>query len=228
MATAKHMAHYNEAHPVPLVVTHYINLICMCFLIFTGFMIHFPYIASIMGVCRGLHIACGIILGINLIVRIIFMFTIKSAPTQGTRIIDKDYKNWFPQADNRHQMVPQLKYYLFAKKQHPLTAKFNPLQKIAYWFAGLLIIFMLITGLSLWEVTAPAFAWLTAAWGGAMSMRIIHYFGMFVMIIFMIAHIYLVALDGMATFKSMFARREHGGLVYDPEKHSVVGEDNTI
>ena len=51
MATAKHMAHYNEAHPVPLVVTHYINLICMCFLIFTGFMIHFPYIASIMGVC---------------------------------------------------------------------------------------------------------------------------------------------------------------------------------
>ncbi|MGI6591525.1 MAG: cytochrome b/b6 domain-containing protein [Eggerthellaceae bacterium] len=223
-----HMAHYNEAHPVPLVVTHYINLICMCILIFTGFMIHYPYISSIMGPCRGIHICCGIIVGINLIVRVIFMFTVKGAPTQGTRVLDKDYKNWFPQVDNRHQMGPQLKYYLFMKKEHPLTAKFNPLQKLAYWFAGLLILFMVITGLSLWEVTAPAFAGLTAAWGGAMSMRIIHYFGMFVMIIFMIAHIYLVCLDGMPTFKSMFARREHGGLVYDPEKHSIVGEDNSI
>ena len=175
-----------------------------------------------------MHIGCGIIVFVNLVVRVIFMFTIKSAPTQGTRIVEKDIKNWLPQADNRHQMGPQFKYYLFMKKQHPLTAKFNPLQKIAYWFAGLLILFMFITGLSLWEVTAPAFSGLVAAVGGAMNMRIIHYFGMFVMIIFMIAHIYLVALDGMATFKSMFARREHGGLVYDPEKHSVVGEDHTI
>ena len=61
-----------------------------------------------------------------------------------------------------------------------------------------------------------------------MSVRIFHWFGMFVMIIFMIAHIYLVILDGVPTMKAMFMRKEHGGFVYDPEKKVIVGKDESI
>ena len=38
-----HLAHYKEAHPLPFVITHWVNLICMFSLIFTGFYIHYPH-----------------------------------------------------------------------------------------------------------------------------------------------------------------------------------------
>ncbi len=49
-----------------------------------------------------------------------------------TREVDKDYKNWLPQQANRHQLWPWIKYYLFLKKDHPISAKYGVLQKIAY------------------------------------------------------------------------------------------------
>jgi Ni/Fe-hydrogenase 1 B-type cytochrome subunit len=87
------------------------------------------------------------------------------------------------------------------------------------------------TGLALWSPTAqmPFFAAGVAAVGGAMSMRIIHYFGMFVFIIFMIIHIYMaVAEGGKPLVKLMFCRKEHGGITYDINTHALAGEDHSI
>ena len=44
------------------VVTHWINLVSMILLILTGFIIHYPFIAGIMGICRGVHLFCGFVL----------------------------------------------------------------------------------------------------------------------------------------------------------------------
>ena len=40
---------------MPFVVTHWINLVSMAFLIITGILIHFPLIPGSMGIVRGLH-----------------------------------------------------------------------------------------------------------------------------------------------------------------------------
>ena len=48
---------------------------------------------------------------------------------------------------------------------------------------------------------------------------------MFVFIIFMFIHIYLANVEGTEPTKLMFFHKEHGGLVYDPEKHVIVGDD---
>ena len=55
---------------------------------------------------------------------------------------------------------------------------------------------MFYTGLALWVPTSeiPFFAAGTSLVGGIMSMRIIHYFMMFVFICFMFIHIYLPTL----------------------------------
>ena len=66
-----HLAHYREAHPMPFVITHWINLVCMILLIVTGFSIHFPFWPAFMGIARGVHVFCGFILFINCIVRVI-------------------------------------------------------------------------------------------------------------------------------------------------------------
>lgn len=225
------LAQYKEAHPLPMVITHYINLICMILLICSGILIHYPFIAGTMGVCRGLHIFCGIVLVINCIVRIIFAFTIKTAPAEGTRQTETDIKSWLPGDDNRHQFIQWIKFYLFMRKDHPLGAKYNPLQKLSYILVAVLILAMGYTGLCLWSTTANIgiFAAGTAAVGGAMSMRIIHYFGMFVFIIFMIIHVYLaVSEGGIPVVKMMFSHKEHGGLTYDIHTHALSGEDHSI
>ena len=219
-----HLAHYKEAHPLPFVVTHWINLTAMIFLIITGFLIHFP-VSGTMGVARGLHVFFGFVIFINCIVRIIMAFFVESAPTGGTRETVKDYKTWLPQADNRHQGAEWVKYYLFMKEDHPLSAKLGVPQKLSYLLIPILIIIMFITGLCLWVPTSTAMQGLTNALGGAMSVRIIHYFLMYVFIIFMFIHVYLANIEGTEPTKLMFFRKEHGGLVYDPEKHVIVGED---
>ncbi|MDD6651695.1 MAG: cytochrome b/b6 domain-containing protein [Eggerthellales bacterium] len=216
-----HLAHYKEAHPLPFVITHYVNLVCMIILILTGFMIHFPSLPVAEGVMRGPHILCGFILVINAIVRVILAFVLESAPTLGTRITVKDYKVWLPQADNKHQLIPWLKYYFFLKKEHPIAAKYGVPQKLAYIAVFFLILLMFWTGTALWEPTAglPFNQWLIGFCGGLMSLRIVHYFGMFVFLIFMLIHIYLCCMEGVACLKLMFLRKETPGAEYDVLKH---------
>lgn len=225
-----HLAHYREAHPLPFVITHWINLICMILLIITGFCIHYPFFEGFMGIVRGVHIFCGIVLTINCIVRVILAFFVKSAPTGGTRKTVTDYKTWLPQKDNRHQAGAWIKYYLFIKKDHPLSAKLGVPQKITYVLVPVLILVMAYTGFALWSVTAgaPPFAAGVELVGGAMSMRIIHYFLMYVFIAFMFLHIYLANVEGLAPSKLMLFRKEHGGLTYDPDKHVIDGEDYSV
>lgn len=222
-----HLAHYREAHPLPFRITHWVNLVAMAFLIATGFYIHFPWVPSCMGIARGLHLFCGFVIMTNVAVRVILAFFVKSAPTGGTRETVTDYKTWLPQADNRHQGIEWIKYYLFLKKDHPLSAKLGVPQKISYLAVPVLIAFMFFTGLCLWPPTAnlPFFESAIVFMGGAMSVRIIHYVMTFVFILFTMLHIYLANIEGLAPTKLMFFGIEHAGLVYDPDKHVIVGED---
>lgn len=225
-----HLAHYKEAHPTAFRVTHWVNLICMALLILTGFLIHFPFWGAVMGVARGLHVFCGMVLLVNCVVRIVMAFLLNSAPTGGTRNMVKDYKTWLPQDDNRHQLGSWIKYYLFIKKDHPLSAKLGVPQKLSYLAVAVLILIMAYTGFCLWVPTSSwtFFAAGTSLVGGMMSMRIIHYFMMFVFICFSMIHIYLVFIEGTEPAKLMLAGKEHGGLVYNPDAHVIVGEDHSV
>ncbi|MDR0499759.1 MAG: cytochrome b/b6 domain-containing protein [Coriobacteriales bacterium] len=223
-----HLAHYREAHPLVFVITHWINLIAMLVLIFTGFYIHFPFFAGFMGIARGAHVFCGIVLLFNCIFRCIAAFIVKSAPAGGTRKLQPDYKSFFPQKDNRHQLGAWIKYYLFFKKDHPLGGKYGVPQKISYLAIPFLILIIAFTGFCLWGPTMfnGPFAAFNDLVGGLMITRIIHYYLMWVFILFMFIHIYLANVEGLAPTKMMFAWKEHGGLVYDPEVHNIVGNDD--
>ncbi len=139
---------------MPFVLTHWINLLAMFFLALSGFYIHFPIVPGLMGLARGTHFFWMFVLLINLIVRIILMFVVKDAVMPNTREVDYDYKNWLPQKANRHQMWPWIKYYLFLKKDHPISAKYGVLQKIAYIVTPFLILAAAYTGFCLWGPTS--------------------------------------------------------------------------
>ena len=106
--------------------------------------------------------------------------------------------------------------------------KVNPMSGCLWSFIPVLIIVMFYTGMCLWVPTMnlPFFAAGTNLVGGLMSMRIIHYFMMFVFIAFTLLHAYLANIEGLAPSMLMFFGKEHGGLTYDIEKHNISGKDD--
>jgi Ni/Fe-hydrogenase 1 B-type cytochrome subunit len=210
---------YREAHPLVFVLNHWINLLAMCFLTLSGFYIHFPIFGGLMGLARGTHFFWMFVLLINCAVRIVLAFFVKDAVMPDTREVETDIKNWLPQAANRHQLVPWVKYYLFLKKDHPISAKYGVLQKIAYIVTPFLILAAAYTGFCLWGPTSmwPFFRagtiavanWFNAGGGGdPMPMRILHYYIMWVILIFTAAHVYLANIYNFAPSAMIFAWKE--------------------
>ncbi|MHB1020618.1 MAG: cytochrome b/b6 domain-containing protein, partial [Coriobacteriia bacterium] len=196
-------AHYREAHPLVFVMTHWINLVCMIMLAFSGFYIHYPFFDGYMGVARGMHFVAMFVILINLTFRVIAAFFVKTAVDLGSREVDTDIKNWLPQEKNKHQMIETLKYYLFFRKEGVISAKYGSLQKIAYLATVPLTYLMAYTGFSLYGPTADwgFFAGGTALVGGPMNMRIIHYFMMWVFIVFTMIHAYLANIYNFSPSK---------------------------
>jgi Ni/Fe-hydrogenase 1 B-type cytochrome subunit len=212
---------YREQHPLVFVITHWINLLAMVFLMFSGLYIHYPIFGGFMGVARGTHFFWMFALLINLIVRIVLAFVVKTAVRQNTREVDLDIKNWLPQKENRHQLIPWVKYYLFMKKEHPISAKYGVLQKIAYIATVPLTLIAAYTGFCLWGPTSdwPIFlagTTMVADWfnnglpaGAAlMPMRIVHYWMMWMILIFTFAHVYLASIFGFAPLRIIFRWQE--------------------
>lgn len=223
-----HPAHYREAHPFIFVMTHWINLVAMVALAFSGFYIHYPFFAGFMGVARGMHFFFMYVLLINLAVRIIAAFFVKSATRLGSREVDTDIKNWLPQKLNRHQFGAWLKYYLFLKKDYPIGAKYGVLQKIAYIATVPLTLAAAYTGFAIYApvMDLAFFTVGTDAVGGQMNMRIIHYYLMWAFILFTAIHAYLANVKGFAPSKMIFAWKEEEGLQLDAEGKVVGGTDH--
>ncbi|HSQ21976.1 MAG TPA: cytochrome b/b6 domain-containing protein [Coriobacteriia bacterium] len=205
-------AHYREAHPLVFVITHWINLICMVMLAFSGFYIHFPFFGGFMGVARGMHFVAMYVILINLTFRIIATFFVKTAVDLGSREVDTDIKNWLPQAKNKHQFFETVKYYLFLRKEAVISAKYGSLQKIAYLATIPLTYFMAYTGFAIYGPTMNwgLFAGGVDMVGGPMTMRIIHYFMMWVFIVFTMIHAYLANIYNFSPSKIIFAWKETG------------------
>ena len=203
-------AFYREEHPLVFVFTHWINMIGMTFLAISGLYIHYPPFDGFMSLARGTHFFWMFVVVINLIVRIVLAFIVKDANMMGTRDVDTDIKNWLPQKANRHQFWPTIKFYTFFKKDHPISAKYGVLQKIAYLMTIPITLAAAYTGFALWGPTfqLPFFAAGTAAVGGLMNMRIIHFFIMWIIIIFVLIHAYLASIYGTPPLKIMFLWEE--------------------
>jgi Ni/Fe-hydrogenase 1 B-type cytochrome subunit len=216
-----------EQHPIPFVLWHWFNLVSMVFLILSGLYIHFPPFGGFMSIARGVHLCAGFIFFIALIIRLVLMFVVEDSITMGSRETKKDIYNWLPQPENRHQFFPMLRYYLFMKKDYPISAKYATMQKISYMFVAVLILIMSYTGFCLWEVTAhwAIFAagnnlisslFDAGGAGGVMSMRILHWCIMWVFIAFTGIHAYIASMHGLAAWRMIFLHKEDA----DAEPHA--------
>ncbi|MFA5844730.1 MAG: Ni/Fe-hydrogenase, b-type cytochrome subunit [Coriobacteriia bacterium] len=202
---------YREAHPLPATLMHWSHLISMVALGFTGFYIHKPFFNGNMELMRTLHFIFMYVVLITLVCRIYWAFMGGgSTLTKGTREIARDRKNWGFQEENKGQFFETIKYYLFLRKTHPISGKYNPMQKTAYLAMIPLLIAQGYTGFAIYGPAARMtfFSWGTSLVGGLMIMREIHFFIMWVFILITMIHVYLSLAEDIEALPLMFFQKE--------------------
>jgi len=195
---------------VGYILDHWIRVIAIVALIFTGLYIHTPFIKGgpdsfIMAWMRFFHFTAAYALVLGLVVRVYMAF--KST-------FDADWKD-FAVIENLKNVPDVLGYYLFFKGSHKDYRKYNPLQALFYLFAGVVIIFTALTGGAIYHgkafmvLPAPdAFRWVSSLLGGESYTRIWHILAVWFFIIFMLVHVYMAFMIGWVnkdkTFTSIF------------------------
>jgi Ni/Fe-hydrogenase 1 B-type cytochrome subunit len=175
------------------ILDHWIRVVSIAVLVFTGFYIHWPFMAGgpesyIMAWNRFFHFVAAYALIIGLVIRVYMAF--KST-------FDADWKD-FSVIENLKNVPDIAAYYLFFKGSHKDYRRYNPLQALAYLFTGVAIIFTAFTGAAVYHghlfgvLPCPAsFRWVSAMLGGESYTRIWHILAMWYFIIFTLIHVYL-------------------------------------
>jgi len=194
-------------------VDHWVRVITLIVLIFTGFYIHWPFLPgsaeggfAVMGWMRFAHFVSAYALVLGLIVRIYLAF--KST-------FDADWRD-FGMGRIIHNIPDALLYYLFLKDTHKQYRRYNPLQALTYLFWAYLIVFMALTGLALYRgsvfglLQAPdSFQWVNTLLGGEPYTRVWHFLGMWVFLVTTAVHVYMAILASWVqrdhTFRSIFS-----------------------
>jgi Ni/Fe-hydrogenase 1 B-type cytochrome subunit len=175
------------------ILDHWIRVVAIAVLVFTGIYIHTPFIAGgpgsmTMASMRFFHFVSAYALVLGLVVRIYMAFM---------STFDADWKD-FSVTKNLKDVPDVLAYYLFIKGSHKDYRKYNPLQALAYLFTGLVIIFTALTGAALYHgkafgvIACPdGFRWVSNLLGGESYTRIWHILAMWYFIVFVLVHVYL-------------------------------------
>lgn len=180
--------------------THWIRVITLIALFFTGFYIAYPFIKPdinseptnfLYALMRSWHGIFGFLLIALTTAKIyLFFFDSKSKSERDSFKDFMSFKIW----------IKQIKYYLLIGKHPHIKGAYNPLQFLAYTGMYLVLLIICITGLILYmhtyhnglggliyDMLRP----LEAMIGGLAFVRQIHHISMWIFIIFLPIHIYL-------------------------------------
>jgi Ni/Fe-hydrogenase b-type cytochrome subunit len=97
---------------------------------------------------------------------------------------------------------PMARHYFFFGPRPAVTETYNPLQKLAYSVAVLLILVSLVTGFALYKPVQ--LSWLIYGLGGFRLTRIWHFAAMCGLLAFIPGHLVMVALHGWKNFAGMW------------------------
>ena len=195
-------------HPLSTVITHWIHICALFVLIFTGLWIHDPFTGWPFHTVRYVHLFAAFFLVGTGVFRVYWGFFGRGSTDVGGGRRIRDWHFFFPQKENRGAFWPMVKYYLFLRKTHPCTAKYNPLQKLAYGALLFAIILDALTGLAMWHVTAPYFQGMTYFLGGTQMIRELHYLAMWLFIVITAVHVYIVLIEAPWELPLMFLWKE--------------------
>jgi Ni/Fe-hydrogenase 1 B-type cytochrome subunit len=193
---------------VPVRVTHWLNVLAMTTLCITGLFIGHPLSfgesasAYTMGWIRFIHFTAAYVFTIGLAARVYWSFA------------GNKYSNWrtfFPYLNkpDRKRMVATFRYYFFLDRRLPHVVGHNAVAASSYFLVFLLYVGMIVSGFTLYSEHAPGgvlhslLGWITTLVSNQ-SLRLIHHSFMWLLIGFVINHVYSCWLMDI---------KERGGII---------------
>jgi Ni/Fe-hydrogenase 1 B-type cytochrome subunit len=184
----------------PVRIWHWLHALSIVVLAVTGYLIANPLQSLggeasehfLMGKLRLIHFIAGYVFAIGFVVRIYW------------GLVGNKYSRellYLPvwRADWWRDLIEEVKYYLFLRREPPFSVAHNALAQSAMWiFNTVLGVFMIISGFALygeglglgsWADTW--FGWAIPLVGGPQELRMLHILGMWLFIVFAIIHIYM-------------------------------------
>ncbi len=187
--------------------THWIRVLAIIILTFTGFYIAFPFISAALNqgepnnflnaLMRSWHVIFGFVLICVTIGKFYLFIFDKQSKIERVSFLDFiSIKMW----------IKQIKYYMLVGKHGHLKGVYNPLQFFAYLGVYIAIVMICLTGLilyihvyhegiggALYDVLRP----IEVLMGGLAMVRELHHIFMWVFIVFLPVHIYLAIFNSV-------------------------------
>jgi Ni/Fe-hydrogenase 1 B-type cytochrome subunit len=183
-------------HPMSFRILHELIMVSILLLIITGFYIHRPFVGGggfLMSLMRGVHSFFAIVLIITTIVRVVAMFVGK----------DRDWRSFIPNGSDFKLLPKTINYYAYIGKEPELKKKYNPLQMISYCVVFIFIVFQILSGIALKYPDGP-FSWFNYGWlNNEIETRMAHFVVMWLLIMFLMIHVYLTIREKFSEIKGM-------------------------
>jgi Ni/Fe-hydrogenase 1 B-type cytochrome subunit len=208
----------------PVRLWHWLTALSIIVLAVTGFYIGVPFLPNVqgeavdqfvMGYMRFAHFAAGYILTVLFIGRFYWA------------IVGNKYAHelFFPPLFNLaiwQDVWLRSQYYLFLKKEMPSTAGPNGLEVVSVFFMFTLpMLFLILTGFALYAEgtqagswAAVTFGWVRHLFGDSQALHTWHHVAMWVLIIYVLIHVYLVIRQDIMSKQSYLSTMISGHRMF--------------
>jgi Ni/Fe-hydrogenase 1 B-type cytochrome subunit len=205
---ADHELQFDQARlyvwELPVRLVHWLLFFSIVILAATGYYISNPFFSGplVMARMREVHLYTSIVFTLCVLVRIYWAF------------VGNHYARWSQfipvSAERLRSLWRAMLYYTFLRREPVEYPGHNGLAGLTYAAIYIVYFVMIATGLALYQVYAPVgsplhvFRFLIPLFGGLPIARLIHAVGMWVILIFMVAHLYFVVLYSLVERSGLF------------------------
>ena len=215
-------------------LTHWLIVLSIAVLSVTGYYLAAPFVNVpgqagdhfFMGWVKIVHFYGSIVFTLAVLTRVVWMF------------IGNRYARWtelVPTTQERRRgLWETLRFYLFARDDPPPSVGHNPAAGVTYVAIFGLYFVMIITGLALYSTSAHVgspmriFGFLVPLLGGLQTARWIHHVVMWLLLGFMVQHVYsawlMSRVEGNATLESILTGYKL--IPVDESKEEERGDDD--
>ena len=101
-----------------------------------------------------------------------------------------EWRDLVPRRGDPRDAWEMVRFYLFARRDHPPQGKHNALQKLAYFAMPVVGAVLVLSGLAIWKPVS--LAWLTALFGGFVWARYWHFLATMALVLLSVIHVFMV------------------------------------
>jgi thiosulfate reductase cytochrome b subunit len=101
-----------------------------------------------------------------------------------------EWRDLVPRRGDAAGIREMVKFYLFARHDHPKQGKHNALQRTAYFVMPVVGILIVLSGIAIWKPVQ--LHWLCALFGGYVWARYVHFVMMVALVLLVLGHVFMV------------------------------------